>query len=161
MPEEETAVEEQPLGPTGLRSAQLGYFTGRKFESMIVGPEDEWAIKLDGDTVIRNKDPQRIRPLESNLRGLIFIRPILGETDTRLQFGRGDGHVVFEVGLTPAKYTISDPAYAKGEVWPQLAMEAQPGSVPTDPSPERVVEHAEIQDKEEGGENGGRDDTAE
>lgn len=118
----------------------LSYFTGRTFEDLTQGSEPwDWGIVLNGGGVIRNKDGQREAPDVAeltNLRGLTLLRTIFSELETRLQFGQGE-EVKEEIVLTPALYTVADPVYApEGEIYPQVAA---PGSLPEDPSRERVA----------------------
>lgn len=129
----------------------LTFFIGRPFVDVITpdnGTADWfWAIRLESGGVIKNKDESLAIPLQDDLNGTVFIRPIFSELDTRLQFGTGDA-VQTEIVLTPTKYTVSDPIYGEGEEYPQVPVEIL-DTVPPDPSDERVVQGPEQTSTEE------------
>jgi hypothetical protein len=118
--------------------SDLSYFTGRTFETLDQGQDDwDWAINLSGGATIRNKDEDRAAPDVEKLDGMILLRPIFGELDTRLQFGSLET-MTSEVILTPTKYTISDPIYAIEEMYPQVTADVD-DMLPEDPSEDRVA----------------------
>lgn len=122
--------------------ADLTYFTGRPFVKLVEGKDGQWSIVLDGEGEIVNKDPDKPLPDEETLKGTQFIRPIYSELDTRLQFGVNE-NVATEVTLTPALYSMIDPAYTpEGEVYPQVPVDYEE-EIPLDPSDERVADGPE------------------
>jgi hypothetical protein len=126
----------------------LTYFIGRPFVDVIQDTGDgDWAITLDGNSRITNKDASKSVPDASTLLGTQFIRPIYSELDTRLQFGVKDA-VLQEVILSPTLYTISDPDFTSdGEIYPQMTPDPLTGVQP-DPSADRVADGPEEPDEE-------------
>jgi hypothetical protein len=127
---------------TGI-SPRLDYYVGR---GVVEIDDTEWAIVLDGDIRITNKDTFLSTPENlSKLVGKMFLVGVMSADETRLQFGRvlsGQVTVEEEIVLSPLDYTISDPRFpTPSEHYPQREELLSPGSdAPPDPSPDRVVD---------------------
>lgn len=131
----------------------LTNFIGRPFEKLVVNEDGSWTISLGENGLITNKDSQRVAPDLDELVGTTFIRPILSELDTRLQFGTLDD-VKTEIVLDPLQYTISDPTFPTGteEFYPQVPVTIE-DTLPKDPSDDRVADGPDEVTPHEGGEN--------
>lgn len=103
---------------------KLDYYIGRLVTDVQVH-EEGWDIVLDGGILITNLDGRRSAP--ESLIGLSFVRPILSDIETRIQFGtvrpgREIANAV-EVVLTPTQYRISDDRYEGGPHLPGVDVE--------------------------------------
>lgn len=117
----------------------LDHFYGREFVETLDGPNGyDWGIRLYGNIIIRNEDPDRPNP-PTGLQGTVFSLVILSEMDTRLVFIASDGSQRrHEVTFNPVKYTLTDNIIGK-PIYPQMPEELV-DVLPPDPSPERVAD---------------------
>ena len=121
--------------------ASLDHFIGRPVLEVEEGPgkSGHRTITLEGGIVIGNKDKNRTLP--DDLKGKTLCMVILGEFDTRLQFGTtSENGVIGEtwVELSPTQYTIAGLEGQTREFFPQVPEEFE-AALPPDPSPERIV----------------------
>jgi hypothetical protein len=106
---------EVPGGP------QIDHYYGRGVEGVETYDDKTWEIILSGDVRIKNYNLTLDAP--DDLGGLSLLTGIFSELDTRLIFGiagpdaNPDRNV--EVTLNPIEYSITDPAIAGGEHFPQ------------------------------------------
>lgn len=126
---------------------KLDYYVGRPVESIESESGWDWAIRFSGDVLVRNTDKRRTAAPSDELVGQLYFTAILGETDTRLQFGHYDADqqpvVDSEVVLTPTQYTITDERFEGGPHFPQSLDAEEQDLLPDDPSVERVVDGPE------------------
>ena len=99
----------------------LDHYVGRGVQAVVKGEEDwDWAVRLEGGVLIRNKDKRRTKAPEG-LDGLALMMTIFSEMDTVMKFGRGqttETQVLKDVTLMPTKYTIAGPGIEE-EIYPQ------------------------------------------
>lgn len=121
----------------------LDHYMGRSFDEIIWGEgASDWAIKLEGGVLIRNKDNRRTL-FPTDLAGKSLMLVTYSELDTVLHFRMGENGPVSEVTLTPTQYTLADPAqYGETEIYPQVT-DPEETVIPADPSAERVADGPE------------------
>lgn len=125
---------------------KLDYFIGRPFLGTLQNEEgelSEWAVRLEGGTLIANHDPERNFPPDLDVfQGTSLLAVNYTEEETVMQFGYSNpagSQVIGEIYFTPELYSLSDPGYTGGEqVWPERKGEPE-ASLPSDPSAERVA----------------------
>jgi hypothetical protein len=103
----------------------IDHYIGRGVQEIVSGDEGwDWAIKLEGDVLIRNKDKRRTSSPDE-IVGLALMMTTYSELDTILKFGVGKEVTEFkEVTVTPTQYTIAGPGIEE-EVYPQRAPELE------------------------------------
>lgn len=129
----------------------VDYFIGRPVVGLekTGNPRNCWALRLEGDVLIHNKDEDREIPDDLDVAGTSLLRVAYHEDMTRLIVGTVNPQTEMierscEIIFTPSNYTIADPEYSgDDEVYPQH-VDAEEDEIlaarPEDPSPERVAD---------------------
>lgn len=126
-----------------MSETKLDHLNGRTVVSIDNADDADkhWAIRLEGDTLIRNEDSRADAPGE--IAGLVLLASETRQRKTMLSFGHSGmagSETQSQVTLATDGYSIITPE-STGE--DEILLE---DALPPDPSPDRVADGPEEQD---------------